>query len=195
MSRLAGRPAAVLLGAVTALLTVIVAGRPWVVGTVDDAMIGGSRQEISGEQAVTGIVALGLVVLAGAVAAAATRRVGRRVSAVILFLISIGMAALVVRVLLDPDTILGSLTAAATGRTGSLTADGSATGWAYLALLPALLGLVVAALAWRGATAWPQPSSAYDRPDSERPGQQGQRVSTDWDRLTEGEDPTDDPRR
>lgn len=191
---LTGRPATIVLGALTALLTVVTAGRPWVRGTVDDAMIGGSLQEVSGDQAVTGIVALGLVVLAGAVAAAATRRTGRRVSAVILLLISVGMAALVVRVLLDPGTILGSLTAAATGRTGTLTAQGEATGWAYLALLPAVLGLIVAALAWRGATLWPQPSTAYDRPDSDGPGRRGERVSTDWERLTEGEDPTAGPR-
>ena len=192
MSFLRSRPGTIVLAAVTALLAVILAGRPWITGTVDDAMIGGSLQSVTGTDAVTGLVALGLVILAGSVAAAATRSVGRRVAAVFVLLTSLGMAALVVRVLLDPSGILGAMTASATGRTGSLTADGAATVWPYLALVPPLLGLVVAALAWRGATAWPLPSSAYDRPGSERPGQRGERVATDWELLSEGEDPTTD---
>lgn len=192
MGFLGRRPAAILIGAVAALLTVIAAGRTWIEGTVDDAMIGGSLQQVSGDEAVTGIVALGLVLLAGAVAAAATRRLGRRIAAVILLLISLVMAALVLRVVIDPSGILGSVAAGSTGRTGSLTADGAATAWAYLALVPAACGLLLAALAWRGATAWPQPPSAYDRPGAERPGQRGERVTTDWERLSEGEDPTAD---
>lgn len=190
MTFLRGRPAAILIAGLTALLAVVLAGRPWITGTVDDAMIGGSVQTVTGAESVTGIVALGLVILAGAVAAAATRRLGRRVSAVFILLTAVGMAALVLRVIVDPSDILGSMAASATGRTGSLTADGAATVWAYLALVPPLLGVIVAALAWRGASAWPLPSSAYDRPDSERPGQRGERVTTDWERLTAGEDPT-----
>lgn len=192
MGFLARRPGAMLLAALAALLVIITASRPWVEGTVDDAMIGRSVQQVTGEQAVTGSVALGLVLLAGAVAAAATRRIGRRVAAVILLLTSLGLAALVLRVVLDPSGVLGSVAAATTGRTGSLTADATATGWAYLSLVPALLGLVVAFLAWRGATAWPQPSAAYDRPGEERAGSRGERVTSDWERLSEGEDPTAD---
>ena len=190
MSFFTRRPGAVLIGALGALLSVITAGRPWIEGTVDDAMIGGSLQQVTGDEAVTGIVALGLVLLAGAVAAAATRALGRRVAAVILLLVSVVLAALVLRVLIDPSGILGSIAAADTGRIGSLTATGQATGWAYVAIVPALCGLLLAAIAWRGATAWPQPSSAYDRPGAERPGQRGERVSSDWERLSEGEDPT-----
>lgn len=192
MSFFTRRPGAILIGAVAALLTVIAAGRPWIEGTVDDAMIGGSLQQVTGDEAVTGIVALGLVLLAGAVAAAASRRIGRRIAAVILLLISLVMATLVLRVVIDPSGILGSIAAASTGRTGSLTALGEATAWAYLGLVPVAGGLLLAALAWRGATAWPQPSSAYDRPGAERPGQRGERVTTDWELLSEGEDPTAD---
>ena len=192
MSFFTRRPGVILLAAVSALLAIILAGRPWVTGTVDDAMIGGSLQEVTGDEAVTGVVALGLVLLAGAVAAAATRTLGRRFSAILVALASLGMAALVLRVILDPSGILGSIAAAATGRTGSLTAEATATPFAYVALLPALGGLLVGALSWRGATRWPLPSSAYDRPDSERPGKRGERVGTDWDRLSEGKDPTTD---
>lgn len=188
------RPAAMGIAALATLLAIIVGGRPWVEGTVDDAMIGGSLQQVPGDQAVTGFVALGLVVLAGAVAAAATRRVGRRVAAVILLLTSLGMAALVFRVLIDPSGILGAVAAANTGRTGSLTATASATVWAYLALVPALGALLVAGLAWRGARQWPEPSQAYDRPGAERPGKRGERVTSDWERLSDGEDPTADTR-
>lgn len=192
MSALTRRPAALAIAALSALVVVVTAGRPWVRGTVDDAMIGGSLQEATGQEAVTGFVALGLVILAGAVAAAATRRLGRRVAAVILLVTAIGMSALVLRVILDPGGVLGSIAAASTGRTGALTATGEATAWAYVAVLPALGGLVSAALAWRGARAWPEPSAAYDRPGAERPGRRGERVASDWERLSEGEDPTMD---
>lgn len=192
MSALTRRPAAIAIAALSALLAAITAGRPWVRGTVDDAMVGGSLQEATGQEAVTGFVALGLVVLAGAVAAAATRRIGRRVAAVILLVTALAMAGLVLRVLLDPGAVLGAIAAASTGRTGALSAAGQATVWAYLAILPGLGALGTAALAWRGARAWPEPSAAYDRPGTERPGRRGERVATDWDRLSEGEDPTTD---
>jgi uncharacterized membrane protein (TIGR02234 family) len=192
MSALTGRGGAIAVGALSALLTAVAARRPWVRGTVEDAMIGGSVQEATGQEAVTGFVALGLVVLAGAVAAAATRRMGRRVASVILLLTAVGMAALVLRVLLDPAQVLGTLAAASTGRTGTLAADAAATPWAFAALLPAVGAFVAAALAWRGATRWPLPSAAYDRPGAERPGRRGERVSTDWERLSSGEDPTTD---
>lgn len=190
MSALTRRPAAILVATASALLATVTAPRPWVRGSVDDAMVGGSIQEVTGQEAVTGFVALGLVVLAGAVAAAATRRLGRRVSAVILLAAALGMAGLVLRVLLDPGAVLGASAAASTGRTGALSADAQATPWAYLALLPALGALLTGALAWRGARTWPEPSAAYDRPGSERPGRRGESVTTEWDRLSGGEDPT-----
>jgi uncharacterized membrane protein (TIGR02234 family) len=192
VTALTRRPAAILIATLSALMATATAGRPWVRGTVDDAMVGGSIQEVTGQEAVTGFVALGLVVLAGAVAAAATRRLGRRVAAVILLVTALGMAGLVLRVLLDPGAVLGAIAAANTGRTGALSAEGQATPWAYLALLPALGAFVTAALAWRGARSWPEPSAAYDRPGSERPGDRGERVATEWDRLSSGEDPTVD---
>ena len=192
MSALTSRAGTIVIAGVSALIAAATAGRPWIQGTVDDAMIGGSLQEATGDQAVTGYVALGLVILAGAVAAAATRRVGRRIAAVILLLTALGLAALVLRVVLDPGAVLGSIAAANTGRTGTLTADADATSWAYLALLPALGALTTAVLAWRGVRAWPDPKAAYDRPGSERAGRRGERVASEWDRLTEGEDPTVD---
>lgn len=192
MSALSGRPAAIGVGALTALGTAVAARQPWVRGTVNDAMIGGSLQEVTGQEAVTGFVALGLVVLAGAVAAAATRRVGRRVASVVLLVTGATMAVLVLGVILDPETVLGTSAATVTGRTGTLEASAEATVWAYLALVPALGALVTGVLAWRGVTRWPLPSAAYDRPDPEAAGRRGERVATDWERLSGGEDPTTD---
>ena len=163
MSALSGRPATIGIAALTALGTAVAARQPWVRGTVDDAMIGGSLQEVTGQEAVTGFVALGLVVLAGAVAAAATRRLGRRVASVVLLAAGATMAVLVTGVILDPDAVLGTATATVTGRTGTLAADAEATVWAYLALVPALGAMITGVLAWRGVTRWPLPSAAYDR--------------------------------
>ena len=58
---LAGSRSAIGIAALSALLTAVAVRRPWVRGTVDDAMVGGSLQEATGEEAVTGFVALGLV--------------------------------------------------------------------------------------------------------------------------------------
>ena len=49
MSFFTRRPGVILLAAVSALLAIILAGRPWVTGTVDDAMSGGSLQEVTGD--------------------------------------------------------------------------------------------------------------------------------------------------
>ena len=192
MSAWTGRPATIGLAALTALGTAVAARQPWVRGTVDDAMIGGSLQEVTGQEAVTGFVALGLVVLAGAVAAAATRRVGRRVASVVLLVAGAVMGVLVTGVLLDPATVLGTSAATVTGRTGTLEASADATAWAYLALVPAIGAVLTGVLCWRGVTRWPLPSAAYDRPDADRPGGRGERVASDWERLSGGEDPTTD---
>ena len=60
MNALTSRAGAIGIAAVSALTAAATAGRPWIQGTVDDAMIGGSVQEATGDQAVTGYVALGL---------------------------------------------------------------------------------------------------------------------------------------
>lgn len=192
MSGPTGRPAVMAIAALTALGTAVTARQPWLRGTVDDAMIGGSTQEVAGQEAVTGFVALGLVVLAGAVAAAATRELGRRVSGAVLVVTGGVMGALVLGVILDPGGVLGAAAATSTGRTGTLTATAEPTTWAYLALGPVVGALLAGVLSWRGATRWPRPSAAYDRPDTERPGRRGERVASDWERLTGGEDPTTD---
>ena len=52
---------------------------------------------------------------------------------------------------------------------------------------------VAALLALRGSRRWPDPSSRYDREQAAPSGRRGEVVSSDWEDLSAGVDPTDVP--
>lgn len=183
MRLLRRRGVLVLLVVLGALVVVVTASRTWLTGSVDDVVLGQTSVSATGAEAAGGVVALALVVVAGAVASAA---VGPRVRVVALVLT--GLAALsgvvsVVRVVLDPDAVLGPIAAAASGRTGSLETSSAVSAWPWVAILGfalaavALAGLATARRAARGLPA------RYDAP--------GVTPQSDWDQLSAGEDPTD----
>jgi hypothetical protein len=102
-----------------------------------------------------------------------------------------------VRVILDPEGVLGPVAASRVGRTGSVETVAEPTAWPYLALLGcavALLGLVGALV---GLRRWGGPSRRYDAPQASSggagdvAGPRGERVTSDWDALSAGRDPTD----
>lgn len=112
---------------------------------------------------------------------------------------ALGAAALATWVLADPSGRLGPLAATAVGRTGTLPVTAHVTGWAWTGLLAAYGLLGTSLLGALGVRRWPGPTSRYDAPvarsgsDAGRARLRGERVATEWDRLTAGEDPTDVP--
>ena len=107
MSLLRRRGVLVLLVVLGALVVIVTTSRTWLTGSVDDVVLGQSAVSATGSEVAGGVVALALVVVAGAVASAAAGSRARVVALVLTVLASLGGVALVARVLLDPEGALG----------------------------------------------------------------------------------------
>jgi uncharacterized membrane protein (TIGR02234 family) len=191
---LRSKAAVVVLSVLGAGAVLVTGSRPWVSGTVHDAVLGTSLVTATGAQVAPGLSALALVVAAAAIATVTGGRAVRVVSTAIAGPALVGLAVLLVRVAADPSGLLGPVAAASVGRTGSLATSAGVTAW------PAAgsAGLLLAAVGWvgglLGARSWSAPSARYERPGAGAEagsGPRGQRVSSDWDRLSAGIDPTD----
>ncbi len=196
--RLTSKGGVVLLALLGAGALLAGGSRTWVSGTVDDPVLGASRVTGSGTDVVPGLVALSLAAFAAVLATTTSGRVARRVTLVVAGLTALGLGALVVRVLLDPSGVLGSVAARSTGRTGSIETHAVAGAWPWVGLVAVLLLLAATAAAAAGLRRWSGLSARYDAPGGARGegrGSRGERVASDWDRLTQGDDPTEGPSR
>ena len=190
------RPRVVIpLALLAAGLAVISGRRIWLTGRVDDAALGASTVSATGTQAVPGLVALALVLAAGTLAAATAAPVVRRITLITATLAAGALAALSARAMTNADSIVGSVAAQQSGRSGSIPVAAEANAWPAAVLVAMVLtGLVlVAALASAGS--WRGLSERYDAPgESDAAGGRGERVLRTWDRLDRGDDPTlDEP--
>jgi uncharacterized membrane protein (TIGR02234 family) len=184
----------VLLALTAAGLLLVSAFRPWVTGAVDDAVLGATRISATGAEVAPGLTAVALAIAAAAIAIVAAGRIARFVAVVAYAMCGVVAVALAVRVLLDPEAVLGPVAAARVGRTGSVETVADPTTWPWVALLAcavAVLGLVGAGV---GMRRWGGPSPRYEVPEGstgETAGPRGERVASDWDELSAGRDPTD----
>ncbi|WP_377642861.1 Trp biosynthesis-associated membrane protein [Oryzobacter terrae] len=194
MSRLGRRGPVALLGLVGAFALLAVTFRPWVTGAVDDAVLGATRISATGVEVAPGLTAVALALAAAAVATVASGRVTRVVALGGWALLLVVAGLLAVRVLLDPDGVLGPVAAARVGRTGSVETLADPTVWPVAALVALVLSLVGLAGAILGMRRWAGPSSRYEVPGTEGAdvaGPRGERVGSAWDELSAGRDPTD----
>ena len=183
MSLARRRGVLVLLVVLGALVVIVTASRTWLTGSVDDVVLGARSVAATGADAAGGVVALALVVVAGAIASATAGARARVVALVLTALAVLAGMLGVGRVLLDPDAVLGPIAAAAAGRTGSIETASRVNAWPWVALAGFLLaGLALAGLA-RVRRAAPGLSSRYEAP--------GRPPESDWDQLSAGDDPTD----
>ena len=190
------RPRVVIPVALLAAGLAVISGRRiWLTGRVDDAALGASTVSATGTQAVPGLVALALVLAAGTLAAATAAPVVRRITLITATLAAGALAALSARAMTNADSIVGSVAAQQSGRSGSIPVAAEANAWPAAVLVAMVLtGLVlVAALASAGS--WRGLSERYDAPgESDAAGGRGERVLRTWDRLDRGDDPTlDEP--
>jgi len=194
VSRLSSKGVVVLLALVGAGLLLVSAFRPWVTGAVDDAVLGATRISATGAEVAPGLTAVALAIGAAAIAVVAAGRIARFVAVVAYALCVAIAAALAVRVLLDPEGVLGPVAAARVGRTGSVETVAEPTAWAWVALIACLVALLGLAGAVVGMRRWGGPSRRYEVPEGaagDVAGPRGERVASDWDELSAGRDPTD----
>ena len=211
------RPRVVIPVALLAAGLVVISGRRiWLTGRVDDAKAiaqplddGTAHEDAAfegvaeattqlpghgGEQTMgrgQGLVALALVLAAGTLAAATAAPVVRRITLITATLAAGALAALSARAMTNADSIVGSVAAQQSGRSGSIPVAAEANAWPAAVLVAMVLtGLVlVAALASAGS--WRGLSERYDPPgESDAAGGRGERVLRTWDRLDRGDDPT-----
>ena len=194
MRRLSSKGVVVLLALVGAGLLLVSAFRPWVTGAVDDAVLGATRISATGAEVAPGLTAVALAIGAAAIAVVAAGRVARFVAVVAYAACVAIAAALAVRVLLDPEGVLGPVAAARVGRTGSVDTVADPTAWPWVALAACLVALLGLAGAVVGMRRWGGPSQRYEVPEGpagDIAGPRGERVTSDWDELSAGRDPTD----
>ncbi|MGL5816098.1 MAG: Trp biosynthesis-associated membrane protein [Phycicoccus sp.] len=193
MTRLKRKGAVALLGLLAAAGLLAAGFQPWATGAVDDAVLGATRVSATGSEVAPGLSVVALAVAAAVVAVVAAGRVGRVVALAGYALCLAGATSLTVRVLADPGGVLEPLAATRVGRTGTVaTTQAAATGWPWLALAAVAVGAVGLLAGLAGARSWGAPTARYDVPRGrDATGPRGERVSSDWDRLSAGQDPTD----
>lgn len=196
---------AVLLCLLGSGLLLLALSRTWVsYSDLQELTISSVRQQVTGGAVVPGAQALGYVGLAGVVAIAATRRLGRVVVGVLLLAAGTGAAVTVAQVLGDRPASLALTTVDGGCRVGETCLVGLhgiavSRGWMVLALVGgvavALAGLLVAVRGRR----WAALSAAYEPPTAqavtetasgEVTGTGDRSDKATWDALDRGDDPT-----
>lgn len=177
-----------LVGALAVILLIAANTRTWVSGSVTDAVLQHARTTASGGKAAPALLASTLVGAAAVLATLTTGRVARWIAAVITFLAGVVCVVATVLAVRNPARTLGDVATTMTGHTGDRTVAASLTIWPWVALLGGVLLVLTGVLAIVGARTWSGLSSRYDAP-----GTAPARSRSDWDMLSEGEDPTDLP--
>lgn len=181
-----GKRTVLLTGALAIILLVAANTRTWVSGTVTDAVLQGAHTDASGGKAAPALLASALVGAAAVLATLTTGRIARWIAAVITLLAGIVAVVAVMVVVRDPVKTLGDVATSMTGHTGDRKVTADLTFWPWVALLGAVLLVLTGVLAILGARAWSGLSSRYDAPTAPKAA-----ARSDWDKLTDGEDPTD----
>ena len=189
MDRLTSKPVVLLLGVLGALVALAASRGVWIEGTVDD-VAGAARAQATGTEAAAGLAGLALVGAAAVVAAVTSGRVGRLVASVALIGVVVVIAVLVARVLLDPADVLGSVAGSRSGTSALLEASATTTIWPWVAALAAVPFALAAAGALLSGGRWQALGATTARSGTDRT--EPTSSTSDWERLSEGEDPTDE---
>jgi uncharacterized membrane protein (TIGR02234 family) len=179
----------VLAGVIGGGLVAVAATKPWATTTVGARGFPALPISVDGADVVPVVAALGLVLLAGAVALAATKNQGRRLAGLVL----VGAAVVVGWLTLTAGpAITDALQEQTIGAVGNATPHPDGTLWRWLTLAGAGLSLLAGAAAVAKGPDWPTMGSRYDRPTSARPVSEVE-ASTEadvWRAMDKGEDPT-----
>lgn len=177
-----------IVGAVAVILLVAANSRTWVSGTITDAVLQSAHTNASGSKAAPALLAATLVGAAAVLATLTTGRVPRMIAAGITAVAGVVAVVATIVVVRDPARTLADVATSMTGHTGDREVAADLTAWPWVALLGGVLLTLTGVLAVLGARRWSGLSSRYDAP-----GSAPARTRSAWDRLSDGEDPTDSP--
>ena len=194
--------ALVLLVAGGALL-LLAYGRVWVSVTVSDAGLPTLHVDLTGHDLQPEGTAAALVALAGVAGVVATRRLGRRVSGVVLVLVGLAVAARTLQFGLSRTSRPGygdTIASIVAERTGVDLPQIGATAslWWLAGLIGGLLVAAGGAVVLLRGSSWPEMGRRYERPVDDGAGAEQSRAASRpaesaWDQLDRGVDPTADP--
>lgn len=187
-NQLTSKRSLVIVGAIAVILLVAANTRTWVSGTVTDAVLQSAHTDASGSKAAPALLAAALVGAAAVLATLTTGRITRWIAAVITLIAGVVAVIATLAAIRKPVQTLGDVATTMTGHTGDRKVTADLTVWPWVALLGGVLLVLAGVLAIVGARAWSGLSSRYDAP-----GKKPARKKSDWDLLSEGEDPTDRP--
>jgi len=177
-----------LLGALAVILMIAANTRTWVSGSVTDAVLQHAHTTASGGKTAPALLASALVGAAAVIATLTTGRIPRWIASVITLLAGLVSVVVILVPVRHPASVLGDVATTMTGHTGDRSIDAGLTIWPWVALLGAVLLVLTGVLAVVGARTWSGLSTRYDAP-----GATAARTRSDWDMLSDGEDPTDLP--
>jgi uncharacterized membrane protein (TIGR02234 family) len=175
---------AVLVGIAGTGLCALAGSKPW---AAPDGQAGSTLVDKSGGH-VPLAAALGLVGLACWGVVLVTRRLVRRLVAVLGAVVAVGLVA---------TAVVGRSSALDSARNATVnlrTPSGAhTTGWWYVALVGSVLALAASALAVRHVGSWPEMGSRYDAPSGAGSTQNPAEMEDIdlWRAIDQGRDPTD----
>ncbi|WP_158607709.1 Trp biosynthesis-associated membrane protein [Flexivirga caeni] len=185
---LTSKRSVLIVGALAVILLVVANGRTWVSGTVTDAVLRHAHTTASGSKAAPALLATALVGAAAVLATLTTGRMPRWIAAVLTLLAGVVSVIAALAAVRNPARTIGDIATSMTGHTGDRTVDTSLTIWPWVAVFGGILLALTGVLAIAGVRSWSGLSSRYDAP-----GSKPVRTRSDWDLLSDGEDPTDRP--
>jgi uncharacterized membrane protein (TIGR02234 family) len=172
---------------VAGAVVLIAAGRHWVSYAVSGG--GHASSGPTGHDVASGASALGVVMLAAAVALPATRRWLRRGVGVIVAAAGAGTIGLAAYVLADPGDAAGKRLIGFFALSPNPTVSVRATGWPWADICAGVLALLAGAFALLRSGNWPAMGRRYESGGRKRAGAASAETSM-WDRLDQGDDPT-----
>jgi uncharacterized membrane protein (TIGR02234 family) len=170
-----------------AAVVLLAVGRPWVRAAAGGgSLVAAVTIDLTGRALRPGVAALGLVVLAAAVALLATRGAARALVGAVVAAAGIGIVALSVDVLRDAD---GAAATTDEVRRAAGVAAAGATAWPVMAAGAGACAAVCGIGVLLRGRRWPGMSARYDAPQTRRV-RTADPETTMWEALDRGDDPT-----
>ena len=190
MRILTSKVGVVLLSAAALVVVLLATRATWLTGSAN-GVAGPVAAQAPGTEAVTGLAAIALVGPAAAVAAVTAGRIARWIALAVMAIGAISTIGVSLRVVLEPDLVLGQVAARGSGGTGAFEATAELSPWPWVAVAGGALQLLAAAAGAVGGRRWQRLGGRYEAgadPDQVG-GARGERVDSDWDRVGRGEEP------